>query len=174
MFGGAESGKFQMSIRHIKYGLVDTKNMILDVSAEVYSFSPKIGSIFGGTLLTIKGRNFGKQKTDNPVQISYNGGVGSTNCWVQTTAESEITCRVDTKNIKRTDGEKAALVVFLKVSEEAKCDDDKVCNYKYTATIPKVTEMKTEFDAASEKWQVKIKGTNLGAVKPDLEINKVN
>lgn len=33
MFGGAESGKFQMSIRHVTYGLVDTKGMILDVSS---------------------------------------------------------------------------------------------------------------------------------------------
>jgi len=44
------------------------------------------GSIYGGTVITITGTNFGTQKTDNPVQISYNGGVGSTNCFVLTTA----------------------------------------------------------------------------------------
>jgi hypothetical protein len=40
MFGGALSGKFQISVRHREYGLVDTTNMILDVSAKVTSFSP--------------------------------------------------------------------------------------------------------------------------------------
>jgi hypothetical protein len=67
MFGGAWSGKFQMSIRHKDYGLVDTTGVILDVGSVVTSYSPNTGSIFGGTLLTIKGTNWGKHKTDNPV-----------------------------------------------------------------------------------------------------------
>jgi len=67
MFGGAKSGDFQMSIRHKTYGIVDTKDMILDVSSKVTDVSPKVGSIYGGTLLTITGTNFGDQKTDNPV-----------------------------------------------------------------------------------------------------------
>jgi hypothetical protein len=52
-------------------------------------------SIKGGTLLTIQGTNFGTVKTDNPVQISYNGAVGSTDCFVQTTQHDKITCRID-------------------------------------------------------------------------------
>jgi hypothetical protein len=59
MFGGAETGLFQMSIRHRVYGLVNTENMVLDVSSRVTSISPKIGSIYGGTLVTITGTNFG-------------------------------------------------------------------------------------------------------------------
>lgn len=51
-----------------------------------------LGSIYGGTILTITGTNFGTAKTDNPVQISYNGGVGSTNCYVLTTEATKITC----------------------------------------------------------------------------------
>lgn len=74
MFGGAESGQFQMSIRHVSYGLVDTLDMILDVSSYVDSYSPMTGSIYGGTLLTIQGRNFGTTATDNPVRISPGGG----------------------------------------------------------------------------------------------------
>jgi hypothetical protein len=56
-----------MSIRHKNYGLIDTEGMILDVSSRVSSVSPKQGSIYGGTLLTITGTNFGDKKTDNPV-----------------------------------------------------------------------------------------------------------
>jgi hypothetical protein len=60
--------------------------MTLNVGSTVTAVSPMTGSIYGGTVLTITGTNFGSQKTDNPVQISYNGGVGSTNCFVLTTA----------------------------------------------------------------------------------------
>lgn len=41
MFGGAYSGLFQMQIRHKYYGLVDTENMILDVSSEVTRVEPQ-------------------------------------------------------------------------------------------------------------------------------------
>jgi hypothetical protein len=67
MFGGAYSGQFQISIRHKDYGLVDTEGLILDVSATVTSYTPMEGSIYGGTLLTIIGTNFGDAFTDNPV-----------------------------------------------------------------------------------------------------------
>jgi hypothetical protein len=67
MFGGAYTGMFQMSIRHKNYGLLDTDNMLLDVSSKVTAVSPQTGSIHGGTLLTITGTNFGTKKTDNPV-----------------------------------------------------------------------------------------------------------
>lgn len=59
MFGGAYTGMFQMSIRHKMYGLLDTEGMILDVSSKVSNVSPLVGSIHGGTLVTITGSNFG-------------------------------------------------------------------------------------------------------------------
>jgi hypothetical protein len=77
MFGGAHSGKYQISIRHKDYGLVETKDQILDVSSTVTLVTPLTGSIYGGTLLTITGTNYGTKKTDNPVQISFNGGLQS-------------------------------------------------------------------------------------------------
>jgi hypothetical protein len=67
MFGGAYSGKFQISIRHKEYGLIGTNGLILDLSASVDEFYPMTGSIYGGTLITIKGKNFGNVYTDNPV-----------------------------------------------------------------------------------------------------------
>jgi hypothetical protein len=82
MFGGAYSGMFQMSIRHKAYGLLDTQGMILDVSSKVSKVTPTVGSIHGGTLVTIEGTNFGTQKTDNPVELSTHGGIGSIKCFV--------------------------------------------------------------------------------------------
>jgi hypothetical protein len=178
MFGGAESkfGPFQVSIRHKEYGLIDTAGMLLDVSSSVTSFSPKVGSIYGGTLLTIKGSNFGSVKTDNPVQLSTDGGVGSIDCFVQTTKADEITCRVDTNINPKKNDVKAEMIVFLKTSEESTCDEVNVCNWKYTDTLPEVTEMSIEFDDTAEKWQVKVVGTALrdsaeSGTTSDLQIN---
>jgi hypothetical protein len=54
-FGGAESGSYQISIRHTIDGLIDTEGLILDVNSYMTSYSPMTGSIYGGTLLTING-----------------------------------------------------------------------------------------------------------------------
>ena len=94
VFGGAWSGKFNLVIRHKQYGMLDTSNLELDVSSTVTSISPKRGSIYGGTLITINGVNFGNKPTDNPVQISYNGGLGSTDCYIQSISSTEIKCRM--------------------------------------------------------------------------------
>lgn len=67
MFGGAWSGLFDILIRHKHFGRIQTKDLVLDVSAKVSSYTPKSGSIYGGTLLTITGENFGNTYTDNPV-----------------------------------------------------------------------------------------------------------
>lgn len=96
MFGGAWSGKYDVWIRHSREGLLDTSQIVLDVSGSVTSISPKQGSIYGGTLLTIKGSNFGNVYTDNPVQLQMaEGGVGNLDCFVQTTNSSTITCLLD-------------------------------------------------------------------------------
>jgi hypothetical protein len=87
MYGGAYSGTYSVTIRHIKYGLVDGEILTLTVGSHVTSYSPMSGSIYGGTLLTIKGTNWDpKIKTNNPVSIVYNGALGATPCFVQTTA----------------------------------------------------------------------------------------
>lgn len=151
-----------MSIRHKHYGLLDTTDMLLDVSSTVTSIEPVVGSINGGTLLTIKGTNFGTQKTDNPVQLSTHGGVGSVDCFVQTINPTEITCRVDKDMKPKADATEADVVVFLKTSEEAQCrPDSDTCKFKYTSTLPKITEVTTEFNADSGKWQVKVVGTGM-------------
>jgi hypothetical protein len=81
-FGGAESSTFVLRIRHAQYGLIKSEDLILDVNAYVTSISPSTGSIYGGTLLTIAGGVFGDSKYDNPVQLSFDGGVNSIDCYV--------------------------------------------------------------------------------------------
>jgi len=126
-FGGAWSGDYRIDIRHksadgsASYGLIDTSGLVFKVGAWVESITPQEGSRFGGTLVTIAGQNFGTAKTDNPVQISTLGGVGSVDCFVQTTSATEITCRVAAA--EKGMNEPAKLLTFLKTSEEAPCGD---------------------------------------------------
>ena len=67
MFGGAWSGLYRITVRHRDFGLLNTKGLDFTVGSNVTDYSPKEGSIYGGTLLTITGTNFGSEFTDNPV-----------------------------------------------------------------------------------------------------------
>lgn len=158
MFGGAYSGKFQINVRHRRYGLVGTNGLILDVSSSITDFSPMTGSIYGGTLLTIRGTNFGNVKTDNPVQISNNGGIGSIDCFVQETKFDEIKCRVDS-NLNKTGGIEDTMIVFLKTSEEAKCEPLSKCKYTWNTFIPEIQEFSVFFDESTYEWMLKATGT---------------
>lgn len=93
-----------------------------------------VGSIYGGTLLTIEGTNWDPSIiTNNPVSIVYNGALGATPCFVKTTSLSKITCRTEefSEGKEKDDGTKGKVVVFLKTSEEAACEDPK-CEFTYT------------------------------------------
>ena len=175
MFGGAESkyGPLKIWIRHAVTGLIESDGLTLDVNAYVDSYSPKVGSIYGGTLLTITGRNFGQEITDNPVQISTNGGVDSIDCYVQSTSATEIKCRVDSKIVPRDNNLAGAVVVFLKTSEEATCDSA-VCSWYYTASLPVVENVTTEFDNSTLAWKVKVTGTGFTGATSDVEFYYAN
>ena len=59
MYGGAWSGIYNLSLRHNEYGLINTKGLQIIVGSNITSISPNSGSIYGGTLLTITGSNYG-------------------------------------------------------------------------------------------------------------------
>jgi len=144
MFGGAWSGLYQMSIRHKEFGLLDSIGLTLTVGSNVTSVTPLIGSIYGGTKLTITGTNFGIEFTDNPVQISTLGAVGSVDCYLQSISQTQITCRMGVTN--KTDGLTGKALVFLKTSEEADCVAADNCEWAYTSSIPTVTDMRSTWD----------------------------
>lgn len=59
--------------------------------------------------------------TDNPVAL-WRQGKQNINCLVESSAETEIICRIQPIATPLTIGDKAKLIVFLKTYEEAKCD----------------------------------------------------
>jgi hypothetical protein len=162
-FGGAWSGDYRIDIRHksadgsASYGLIDTSGLVFKVGAWVDSITPQEGSRFGGTLVTITGQNFGSEKTDNPVQISTLGGVGSIDCYVQTTSTTEITCRVDETD--KGMNEPAKMIAFLKTSEEAPCGDDTDnCAWTYKEPAAVLTSRTLAFNPADLRWELTVVG----------------
>lgn len=66
----------------------------LEVILEITDFSPKSGSQFGGTMLTIQGGPFDNEITDNIIKIGYEYMSGTNHyCTVVDTQENEIKCR---------------------------------------------------------------------------------
>jgi hypothetical protein len=160
LFGGAPSGAYTIHIRHNTDGLIDAASIPFTVGATVTNVSPKTGSIYGGNILTITGTNFGNVYTDNPVSIVYNGAVGATSCFVQTTSATQITCKVDDKINRVNDtATQGTVVVFLRTSEEAPCGTGVCSNYVFTASLPNITSAVTQYDVATNTWELKIGGT---------------
>jgi UDP-N-acetylenolpyruvoylglucosamine reductase len=150
MFGGAWSGLYQIDIRHNVYGLVNTTGLILTVGSNVTSISPNAGSIHGGTDVMITGTNFGTVFTDNPVQISSLGGVGSINCFLTSINSTNIKCRVG--ETSKTANSTGKMVTFLKTSEEATCVPSDACDWTYTSSIPEVIYMGASYNTTHNYW----------------------
>ena len=160
IFGGAYSGTYDFKISHKKYGLIDTKGMILTVGSEVTSFGPNSGSIYGGTLITLEGTNWDPEiKLNNPVEISFNGALGNSKCDVLTTSSTKITCRIEEyEESKKKENEKEGkILVFLKTSEEAYCENPN-CQYKFLDVMPTVEKVEKEWDSINNEWTIKVSG----------------
>jgi hypothetical protein len=110
-FNGAPSGDYFIMLKSQQHGRINSDLLLLKVHSTITSVTPQMGSLYGGTLVTIKGENFSNEPLDNPVKI------GSHYCYVITSTPSEITCRTDYL-LDQESGDQL-LLVFLKTSEEA-------------------------------------------------------
>jgi len=143
----------------------------LTIGSTISSMSPSSGSVYGGSLLTIKGNNFGTTATDNPVSIVYNGALDAVPCYVQSTTETEIKCRVATLSEanKRPANAVWQAVVFLKTSEEATCVAP-LCKFTWTEALPTVTALAPEFDTPSQTWRARVTGTGFTGAAADTTL----
>lgn len=111
LFPGAKSGTYAFKIRG-QNGSINCPPTTITIESVLMltDFSPKTGSTFGGTKLTLTGYHFGTVKTDNPVKV------GDNYCLVETTGDTEITCRIEVKTSQAA-GE-GQVIVFARTTEE--------------------------------------------------------
>ena len=71
-FGGANSGLYYIQLSSTQYGRITKTNLLLTVGSSITSITPTMGSMYGGTLVTITGVNFSTEPLDNPVKVGPN------------------------------------------------------------------------------------------------------
>ncbi len=161
-YGGAYSGLYNVVVTSKQYGNFDTSSLTFEALGKVTEFSPKSGSLYGGTMITIKGYNFSETDiTDNNVRVGY------TDCLVESTSNTEIKCRT----LSRFEGEEGVddLIVLLKVSEEAVFELDSKFTWIKTG-LPKMTSYETVWDDTSKEYVLKIYGTGFGSSLAGTEV----
>jgi hypothetical protein len=86
-FLGAYAGKYDITIRHITLGYLDTTALPqVDANSYITTFDPKTGSTAGGTQITITGGPFSNNGLENNVMI------GNANCIVFYSTPTTIKC----------------------------------------------------------------------------------
>ncbi|CDW80878.1 ipt tig domain containing protein [Stylonychia lemnae] len=163
-YGGIYSGIYNVNVFTDAYGMLDNSAVQLKALGEVQSISPPSGSIYGGTLITITGRVFSTDPTDNPVRI------GSTDCLVESSSSSQIVCRTQPRNPSQISD---TLIAFLKTSEEAVCSTGNDCNFTWLldSELPELTNFEqnsVSFNADIKEYQVTLIGTNFPTTVSDV------
>lgn len=159
-FYGAISGDYNWIIKHSQWGLFNATHLTLKVESHVSSITPLTGSIYGGTLVTLQGKNWGMEHTDNPVEIFFGSQTPNKKCYVVSTNETTIKCRLDT-SVVQTASDKGTMITFLKTYEEANCTLQNKCEFTFTATVPQATAIASQWDNINNRWTVKITGTGI-------------
>lgn len=88
---------YRFEVRTDAEGILDSTALALTVKGEVTEYTPKEGSLLGGTLITITGAVFSTVTTDNTIQV------GGENCIVESTTATEIKCRLVDLALKTND-----------------------------------------------------------------------
>ena len=95
-FNGAPIGKYTFEIKSTSpsaYGRLDTTGILFDSFSIIREISPRSGSVFGGTLLTITGENFSTTLIDQAVNIIVSASI-FIGCDIVTATTSVLTCRI--------------------------------------------------------------------------------
>lgn len=162
MYGGAYSGNYSIVVNSAQYGNFDTTGLFFQAIGTVTSWSPVQGSVHGGTLITINGYNFSNAAfTDNPVQVGY------TDCLVQSTSNTQITCLTQPR--RSGDAGTDDLIVFLRTFEMAVFQVNET--FEWVADgLPNITSYETYFDTGLEDWILVLDGTGFGTDPSVVEV----
>jgi hypothetical protein len=158
-YGGAYSGTYDLVVSNQDGNIFC--DLVFEVILEVTDFSPKQGSQFGGTYVTITGGPFSDKITDNLVKIGYEYITGTNHyCVVEEMSTTELKCR-QTVDFGRTTGT-TSLIAFAATYEEAACNVAGGCGFEFLdiATMPTLNSVSTEWDQATETHRITVLGTD--------------
>lgn len=167
-FPGANVGVYYFNIMGLVSGTRGSisspqASITLTIKMEVTSYSPTTGSTLGGTLVTINGAHFGKVATDNPVKI------GNHYCYVITTADTLITCRV--ADLSTQSAQSELLLVFARTTLEMDCRaSDPDCKFAFADPTAIYSGITSTFDAATNSIEVTVQGTGFGTSTTGMEL----
>lgn len=81
-YGGAYTGEYTLNVKNSVSSIFCDQTFT--ATFQIEEISPRTGSLFGGTLITITGKHFGSAVTDNPVKIGYEYVSGTDHyCYVE-------------------------------------------------------------------------------------------
>lgn len=87
-YGGAYTGAYRIIIESSRNGLIRSR-VRFDSLFEITDFNPKVGSRYGGQLVTIEGGHFSDNPLENPIKIGYEYTSGVIHyCDIVTTSDS--------------------------------------------------------------------------------------
>ena len=157
-YGGAYSGTYDLRIKSKTQGNILTEAVSLQVVFELLDFTPKQGSIYGGTKITIQGGPFTADLQETIVKVGYKWSDGIDHyCYVLSVSETEVTCRLPLDlNREAKDYE---LIIFSGTYEEGNCEMNNACQFTFIEVdeLPEVTgEAAAVFDSASGEYTIVI------------------
>ena len=155
-FPGAASGTYSFKIKGSGGSLgSDPGTVNIQTIMELTDYTPKTGSTLGGTRLTLTGRHFGTVATDNPVKV------GNNYCYVEATADTEITCRIGELTTQEATAE-ALVLVFARATEEMICNSGGLCKFEYASPTSTASSISSSFDSATNSIHVTVTGSGFG------------
>lgn len=127
-YGGAYLGTYNLIVKSETNGRIDTADIILTAAFELVDFSPKTGSIYGGTKLTITGGPFTSDPEETIVKVGYKWWEGINHyCYVIAVTTNVVTCRLPL-DLKR-EAKGYDVILFSSTFYESKCkiEGDNAC-----------------------------------------------
>ena len=164
-FPGAASGTYSFTIQGLGGSLSCPADQVsIQTIIELTDYSPRSGSTLGGTKLTLTGAHFGTVDTDNPVKV------GNNYCYVISTADTEITCRIGDLTVQSATTD-AQLIVFARTTEEGVCNvSGSTCLFEYVEPQAAITSIACVFDASTNSLTFTVSGSGFGTDTASTEL----
>lgn len=170
-YGGAYSGTYNLIIRSQTNDSLDTSTVQLTVVFEMTDFSPKQGSIYGGTKLTIQGGPFTTDLTETIVKVGYKWWEDiNFYCYMISATETEVTCRI-AHDLNR-EAKEYEVIAFASAYEESNCEMQNNCLFEFldATSLPEVTgPASAVFDSVSGEYTIVIPGTGFTDTASDID-----